>query len=587
MPNQTPIVPFHEDEVVKAMPAGDREMSAGLTLHTRINALLLDCGLAAQSSDENLVSRGRRLASYFGFQFVSVLAVVEEAEIMLYGAIVNPRTRSNNYVMETLAFTAVESGNKVQDVQEADTRRSQTAAAASIGKPRFGRCLAKFGLGTGSVDRDRFTFALLIIVISVNGVFYGLSPLVLPVSEVFDKNGGESYTGGIFLYGFGVLFIGISTGGVAVIDLLNHRPWLRKPILISGMIAQPASLAFLAFMVHIHSLLGLLFAFLIYSYPMIVCMQYFVHVEMPIWYGEEITKGSALCGFATGIGAVFYTVSMGEMIDYLGSENVVAVILIVALVSGVPCILVLIFCNPANLDIGGQKKEAPQPGEIDVAESVHPKKSWVGFFCSDPRPKMFTYIIIAFVFAGISMKMLLSTLFKSALQLSYVDATRLAAACLLMYLPGRGLSPLFCSKDHVFTLFTVILIFEAFAYAATPWAISLGTKGNKELALGVYTSLRLISGGGFAVLLGNIGVLVVRVFKENEIHHAIAAMSAFEWVAGVGPSVAWTIHVEARKTSHTVEEETGSFDGFFYLCAGIALSAALCTALLKCNSPQL
>jgi len=200
---------------------------------------------------------------------------------------------------------------------------------------------------------------------------------------------------------------------------------------------------------------------------------------------------------------------------------------------------------------------------------------------------MFTYIIIAFVFAGISMKMLLSTLFKSALQLSYVDATRLAAACLLMYLPGRGLSPLFCSKDHVFTLFTVILIFEAFAYAATPWAISLGTKGNKELALGVYTSLRLISGGGFAVLLGNIGVLVVRVFKENEIHHAIAAMSAFEWVAGVGPSVAWTIHVEARKTSHTVEEETGSFDGFFYLCAGIALSAALCTALLKCNSPQL
>lgn len=123
---------------------------------------------------------------------------------------------------------------------------------------------------------------------------------------------------------------------------------------------------------------------------------------------------------------------------------------------------------------------------------------------SERRPKMFSYVVTAFVFCGMSMKLLLSTLFEEALQLSYIDSTRLAAVCLLMYLPGLGLTPLYCSKQRVFIVYLVILIFEAFAYALTPWAISLGTSGSKQLALGVYTTLRLISGGGFAVLLGNV-----------------------------------------------------------------------------------
>lgn len=76
-------------------------------------------------------------------------------------------------------------------------------------------------------------------------------------------------------------------------------------------------------------------------------------------------------------------------------------------------------------------------------------------------------------------------------------------------------------------------------------------------------------------------MLVVRVFKMDEIHHSIACLSATEWVAGVGPSIAWTMHVEARRKSHSAEEETHSFDGFFYLCAAIALSAAVCVGFLQ------
>lgn len=314
---------------------------------------------------------------------------------------------------------------------------------------------------------------------------------------------------------------------------------------------------------------------------MATLIMYVLHVEMPLWYGDEITKGSSFAGFATGCGGVFWTFFLGETTNALGAENIAFVIFIASIVSGVPLLLVLFFCNPAALEIPGQKKKAPTSGETDAERSVKSKKSWWKLFVADRRVKLYCFILCCFLFAGLSMKMLLSTVFEEALMLSYVDATRLAAVCLLMYLPGRGLAPLYCSKDRVFTIFWVILIFEAAAYALTPFAISLGIDGSKELALGVYTTLRLISGGGFAVLLGNIGVLAVRVFDLDEIHDVMAAFSATEWVAGIGPSVAWLIHVQAREESHTIEDETQSFNAFFYLCAGVAVSAAIGVGLLQ------
>eukprot|EP00746_Dinoflagellata_sp_MGD_P133549 gnl/MRDRNA2_/MRDRNA2_67267_c0_seq1.p1 gnl/MRDRNA2_/MRDRNA2_67267_c0~~gnl/MRDRNA2_/MRDRNA2_67267_c0_seq1.p1 ORF type:complete len:329 (+),score=44.43 gnl/MRDRNA2_/MRDRNA2_67267_c0_seq1:614-1600(+) len=317
------------------------------------------------------------------------------------------------------------------------------------------------------------------------------------------------------------------------------------------------------------------------AYPMAILCMYILHVEMPLWYGADITKGSSFCGFATGCGGVFWTLFFGEMTNAMGAENIAVVILIASIVSGIPLLMLLFFCNPTNLEIPGQKKQAPTPGDMDEERSVKSKKSWWKLLLSDRRAQLYCFILCSFLFAGLSMKMLLSTVFEEALMLSYVDATRLAAVCLLMYLPGRGLAPLYCSKDRVFTIFWIILIFESVAYALTPFAISLGIDSSKQLALGVYTTLRLVSGGGFAVLLGNIGVLAVRVFDLDEIHDVMAAFSATEWVAGIGPSVAWLIHVQAREESHTIEDETRSFNTFFYLCAGVAVSAAICVGLLQ------
>lgn len=62
------------------------------TLSSRVNDLLFDCGLPAQSSDDNIVSRGRRLASELGLPFASVLGVVDKAELLVYGSLTSVTT---------------------------------------------------------------------------------------------------------------------------------------------------------------------------------------------------------------------------------------------------------------------------------------------------------------------------------------------------------------------------------------------------------------------------------------------------------------------------------------------------------------
>jgi len=72
--------------------AAAQMMNGPMTLSLRVNALLLDCGIATPSTDENLVSRGRRLASELGLQFENVLAVVQNAELLMYGSLKSAAT---------------------------------------------------------------------------------------------------------------------------------------------------------------------------------------------------------------------------------------------------------------------------------------------------------------------------------------------------------------------------------------------------------------------------------------------------------------------------------------------------------------
>eukprot|EP00930_Biecheleria_cincta_P031351 TRINITY_DN21768_c0_g1_i1.p1 TRINITY_DN21768_c0_g1~~TRINITY_DN21768_c0_g1_i1.p1 ORF type:complete len:510 (+),score=52.41 TRINITY_DN21768_c0_g1_i1:39-1568(+) len=462
----------------------------------------------------------------------------------------------------------------------ADAIQANVAGAAS---EAIGRPLPAGGGDSDAATKHRrhaFMRPVLILLFTMLGMFYGFSPLVLPVAERLaakNREDVEGFAGGVFLYGFTVLFVGVDlVGGVQCMSL-PKMPRLRKVCVTAAVTSWPILLVVLAVAVHLASLPLLLVAFLLLSFPLGTIGQYVLHAEVPLAWGDEITKGNSMCGLAIGAGALFWTLMFGEITHMVGSDNIASVIGMSAGCCSVLNGLVLVVYNPGALYPLILNKD-DQNGEVTGSPSVkshRPTRSML-LLLRDWRTHIFVYVLNAFIFCGIAMKMLLSTIFEEALAMSYVNASRMSALCLLVYMPGRGLAPLFASRDRVFRIFFIVLVFETLAYALTPWAVSLGTSGQNSLALVVYTGLRIISGGGFAIMLGNIGVLAVRVFGAEEVPAVVAYWSFTEWVAGCGPSLAWVIHVEGGSGRD-------SFNVFFFLCAGVAASASICTVLLAYN----
>eukprot|EP00746_Dinoflagellata_sp_MGD_P139057 gnl/MRDRNA2_/MRDRNA2_72581_c0_seq1.p1 gnl/MRDRNA2_/MRDRNA2_72581_c0~~gnl/MRDRNA2_/MRDRNA2_72581_c0_seq1.p1 ORF type:complete len:564 (+),score=63.78 gnl/MRDRNA2_/MRDRNA2_72581_c0_seq1:147-1838(+) len=106
-------------------------MSASITLSERVNVLMLDCGLATQSTQENIVSRGRRLASYFGFQFASVSAVVEEAELLVYGSVKSANAAPNSAAAESSKEQGKADGIATTTLDHADAGRTTESKEAN------------------------------------------------------------------------------------------------------------------------------------------------------------------------------------------------------------------------------------------------------------------------------------------------------------------------------------------------------------------------------------------------------------------------------------------------------------------------
>jgi len=398
-----------------------------------------------------------------------------------------------------------------------------------------------------------------VLLFTMLGFFYGLSPLVVPVAHRF-AGSSKTLTGGIFLYGFAIMFLQLDLLGALEIVVFARKPSLRKPVMLMSLVAYPFSVAMLAAAVHVISLPLFLLSFAVIGFPISVIGQYLLHAELSLVWGNEITKGNAIAGMAIGSGAFFWTLAIGELVNYFGEDSVGTVLAIVAAASILPIAATLISGAPA--------------GEIPQAASM--KKQHrdlaLGRLMKDWRSHVFVAVINAFIFCGMSMKMLLSTIFEESLGLSYIEATRLSAICLLAYVPGRGLTPLLASKNRVFVIVASILAMESVAYALTPWAIALSNEKQSTWALIIYVILRLVSGGGFAMMLGNIGVLAVRVFGTDDVPGVIAYWSMLEWMVGIGPSVAWVMHVEHGQAD---EQSWESFNAFFHLCAVLASLAFL------------
>eukprot|EP00746_Dinoflagellata_sp_MGD_P122951 gnl/MRDRNA2_/MRDRNA2_57700_c0_seq1.p1 gnl/MRDRNA2_/MRDRNA2_57700_c0~~gnl/MRDRNA2_/MRDRNA2_57700_c0_seq1.p1 ORF type:complete len:452 (+),score=48.82 gnl/MRDRNA2_/MRDRNA2_57700_c0_seq1:55-1410(+) len=411
-----------------------------------------------------------------------------------------------------------------------------------------------------------FTRGMCVFNFLIGGAYFGMSPLIIPVTAAFNTEVDGDYSGGIFFYGFAVMsLVNNFTSCVGCFVIVNASPWRKFLFVSCGLVAWPIALAALVLSVQ-YKLLPLLFgvAFPLMGFTIGVVVCYLQLVEMVHWWGEDINKGHSLTGGCSAVGALFSTWGFGELLHGLGHDNVVVALWIYCGVHATGVILGLLMFNPArHMRIANSEDKAIKGTPLSELA-----KDW--------RVYVFIFVCWSFFFAGMSMKTLLSVLFEELFEMSYIEAVRYSAGCLSFYVVARVAAPLLSAGDYVFNQFLIVLVLEGLAYLCTPWVVHLDDIGHI-----LYTLFRLVSGAGFAILCAITGVFIVRVFGTANVASISGLFLSIEWIACLGPSVAFFLHVGDMENG---KERTQSWNSFFYLCAAVVFSAALGVFALKTAS---
>eukprot|EP00929_Paragymnodinium_shiwhaense_P102262 TRINITY_DN65455_c0_g1_i1.p1 TRINITY_DN65455_c0_g1~~TRINITY_DN65455_c0_g1_i1.p1 ORF type:complete len:578 (+),score=67.19 TRINITY_DN65455_c0_g1_i1:199-1734(+) len=408
-------------------------------------------------------------------------------------------------------------------------------------------------------DLYRFQASVCWFQFFISGVFYGLSPLALPVSRAFLEDAADvSLESGLFFFGFAILMFGNSAVSAFSAFYMESLPAERKRYFIScGYIAWLVSFALLALAVQFRAqwlLLG--GAFPLMGIGSGVQIGYVNMVLVGVAWGRKANFGFAYAGGASGFGALAWTLIFGEVCNALGDEGIVTAMWIYFALQVVGVAVGYRYLHPGDYLL--EKQATALTDSQSAKPEIRIAKDW--------RVYVFVFVAEAFFTAGLTLKTLMSELFEKLFSLEYIHAVRYSAACLAAYAVARGVSPFLAFGDRVFWLFTGVLLMEGCAYFLTPIAVRLEV-GRLE----IYTCFRLLGGIGFAILLSNTGVLLVRIFGPEYVTKVTGAFLATEFVIGLGPSIAFSLHV-AQVRSGTSNEH--SYDFFFQLASVMVLMAA-------------
>lgn len=428
-------------------------------------------------------------------------------------------------------------------------------------------------------ERRLFTLGTCWFQFFISGVFYGLSPMALPVSQHFGHE-ADDVTGGLIFHGFGVLMAVQAVACVFTIFYVHPLPFpRRKKYVLLGHLAWPAGLGFLALAVQLRSvwmLLGL--AFPLMGVGIGLQVGYVHLVLITIVWGQEVNRGVSLSGGCSALGALVWNFVFGETVNALGFDRVATAMWIFFGIHALGIAFGLLLLNPMNHfepppGVGEEDAAAGQ-GEQGQLESVPSSRRSLSTaqLARDWRVYVFTFVVEAFFFAGLTMKTLMSELFEKILRLEYIHAVRYSGACLAAYTASRFGSPLLAFGDSVFLIFLGVLAVEGLAYSLTPTAIDLGS-GSAV----VYTAFRVVGGMGFAILKSNTSVLLVRIFGSENCARISGIFLATEAVIGVGPSLAFVLHVRELRNGTS---SAHSYDLFFYFSSVLVLAACLGVCVL-------
>ena len=275
------------------------------------------------------------------------------------------------------------------------------------------------------VRRHELTKGVCCLIALVAGTFFGLSPLILPVSAVFGDNSG------VFFYGVAVLTVGYTTTSMVACFHVVYAPLPAKQRFVtSGIVAWPIAFAALAAAVQLRALPLLFAAFLLMGFCVGVVISYLHLVELAICWGEDVRVGHAVSGGVSATCAMLWTLAYGETIHALGAHRVATALWLAAAVHATGCALTLAFQNPAHhlnppmvRPRGGGGGGGGSDGESDGGDArASPLHACA--IC-DWKVAIFVFLMEVFWFAGITMKHLLSVLFED------VSAAPLASLALV------------------------------------------------------------------------------------------------------------------------------------------------------------
>eukprot|EP00928_Gymnodinium_smaydae_P086779 TRINITY_DN71209_c0_g1_i1.p1 TRINITY_DN71209_c0_g1~~TRINITY_DN71209_c0_g1_i1.p1 ORF type:complete len:497 (+),score=48.99 TRINITY_DN71209_c0_g1_i1:156-1646(+) len=419
-------------------------------------------------------------------------------------------------------------------------------------------------------ERDlwKFTACVCWFQFFISGIFYGISPLALPISSAFARDGDTASSEyGLVFYGFAILMAFNAGASCVAIFWIHHMSVSAKARFITGAYcAWPLAWIALAVGVQLRSSMLLwVICFPLLGISIGVEVGYVYLVLISIMWGEKVHVGASLGGGFSALGALCWNFIFGETIHGLGFQRVHIAMWIFCGLHATGALIGVAFFNPT-------KYLRDEPGSSESQKSASKGMTMLRLL-RDWRVCVVVFIVQAFFFSGLTMKTLMSELFEKLLQLEYIKAVRYSGGCLAAYVVARFIAPLVGSGKRVFALHVIVLVTEGVAYALTPWAVRL--EHRTEI---IYTSFRLVGGVGFAMLKSSTSVLLVHVFGSENVANICGMFLVTDLVIGLGPSIAFTLHVKEVQVGTPSHQ---SYDPFFYLCSGLVLAASVGVLALR------
>ncbi|CAK0868798.1 unnamed protein product [Prorocentrum cordatum] len=272
--------------------------------------------------------------------------------------------------------------------------------------------------------------------------------------------------------------------------------------------------------------------------------------------GEQ-AKGAGMMGGSVGLWSVAFTLLSASLIDGLGLES--AMYILAAVVFAATLVpLWLTFADGLH---------APPQAAMDAssnapARSTSPEFSTIAVLSSLQFWQLLFHFFAIFFF-GFGMKALLSPIFQTTYDVTYLQSAYFAAFVLAVYALMRIGLPLLTQRFPLMPVHMVLLASSAALYACCPAIV-------KHLPICWLIVANSLTGASFAGTSTLRNLLALELYGAKDLANVLPLLEVGVGVGKfAGPVGGYYIFLKDTSGA-AVASSTASYNPFFYACAGLA-----------------